>query len=191
MGALGSKHLLGTAYYRQPRPDDAVSLDAAALIDVLSAAPARPAPRVTVLAEPPSGGRSATWRVELDNASAEASDLATLDSNYLEVQLESGRFESVAAGDFWRYEMLAPGPDGALRRTLDDATVLRLYAPVLRPGAKLVSGPLRLAVTPTGAVARLSARFLAPYGQEITFGPEPWPPAAVSATAKAADAGRN
>jgi hypothetical protein len=174
--APGLEHYLGEILYRLPAPADEHSLQPSQLLSALAGEGALPAPRVEIETLSRQGRR---WvvKVILENRTSEPSDLSTLDHNYVELRLAGASLGEVAAGDFLRWGAWAPRGDGELVRVLRGATVLRLFAPVLPAGGRLESGAVELRLTGSGEPRLVvEARFLAHYGREVGFGPEPWPP---------------
>jgi hypothetical protein len=165
---------LGQVFHRLPAPGDQLSLDLPHVVSALTGGPTSPAPQVElqVISTAP---RRWLLSLTLENLNAEPSTLAWLENNYVEVEVSGGVFGAVEAGDFYRWDLLAPGEGGRPVRVYRGATVLRFYAPVLAAGARLGSGPFEVRLAgPSPPRITLSARFLAPYGQEISFGPESW-----------------
>jgi hypothetical protein len=173
--AAGESHL-GELYYRLAHPGEVFSLGVDNLLYETAGQgePPVPRPEVTVETLARAPGRLVV-RVTLTNASGEASELGQVESNFVELRAVGGAFGDVVPGDFHRYDLLSPGPGGALARTIRDPQVLRLFAPLLAPQARLQSGPVALRVAGRElADLQVRATFLASYGAGAEMGPVSW-----------------
>lgn len=168
------KQCLGELYYRLPHPDEALTLGAASLARIGAEDTALPVPRVVVekLGESPA---RVTIQLTLHNDSTEPSDIAHVDSNFVELWAQGGVFADVKEGQFYRYDIYVPAASGQLVRSARNPTVLRLFAPVLPPGASLTSGPIELRTVQGGLTdLQVRASFLAPYGGTAEMKPASW-----------------
>ena len=173
--AAGESHL-GELYYRLGHAGEVFTLAPDNLVDVVEGGDDAPTPRPEVAIETLSraSGRLVV-RVTLTNASGEASEIGQVESNFVELRADGGSFAEIAPGDFFRYDLLQPGPGGELARTIRDPTVLRLFAPLLAPHARLQSGPIELRLRgPQLADLVVRATFLGAYGSSAQMGPASW-----------------
>ncbi|HEV8629284.1 MAG TPA: hypothetical protein VGV61_03135, partial [Thermoanaerobaculia bacterium] len=163
IGSWHLEHCLGELFYRLPHPGEAFTLGADNLAAATGEVPAMPRPRVLVPKLASSPGR-VTVTVVLENPSSEGSDIGQVDSNYIELWAVGGAFGDVRPGQFFRYDLLAPGPGGKLVRARVP-TVLRFFVPVLRAGARIESGPIEVRTVREGLRdLQVRASFLASYG---------------------------
>src|SRR5581483_1550812 len=166
-------HCLGELYYRLPHADEALSLGVTSLTRAATGERSLPDPQVQVTRIGGGVGHEVV-EVTLDNPSAEGSDLGGVDSNFVELQAVGGVFGEAKQGSFYRYDLLAAGPGGKLMRSANPI-LLRLFVPVLAPGAHLVSGPITIRTVRAGlADILVHATFLAPYGGTAEVGPMSW-----------------
>ena len=177
------EHCLGELYYRLPRPGEALTLDAANLARAGGETPALPVPRVTVselVNQPPR----VVVKLTLENASSEGSDVGYVDTNFVEAWVQGGAFTDVKQGQFYRFDEYAPQQNGQLLRTIRNPTVLRLFAPLLPPAAKIESGPIEIR-TVRGGITDLQVRavFIAPYGGTAEMKAASWTQLRPAATA--------
>jgi hypothetical protein len=174
LGTWELQHRLGELYDRLPAPGDTLSLAPENLIRVAAAAgkPA-PQPRVTVLTLSRAPRRTMI-RIVLENASREPSELAQVESNYVELRVVGGGFGRVDPGGFYRYDSFVADPSGRLQRSIRNPPILRLFAPYLGPEERLESGPIevRSARDPEDVIVR--ATFLAPLGGDVELPPVSW-----------------
>ena len=173
LAGLDSPRQLGELYERLPGEEDALSLGPENLVH--AAADARPAPQPRVGIETlRAGARRTVVRVVLENASREPSELAQVESNYVELRAEGGSFGDVELGGFYRYDSFAEGAGGQLQRSIRNPTVVRLFAPYLAPGAWIASGPIEVR-SPRGLGDLLvRSAFLAPYGGSVETPATSW-----------------
>ncbi len=174
--ALDLAHWLGELYYRLPTPTQTYSLGVEGLAVALGARPAQEALFARVEEWKPRGRRH-RLRLSLENSSPEATEIVTLDSNFLEVTVPGGWFESVALGDFERYQLLRKDVDGTLTPTLRRPDILRLYRSILGAGRKVESGIIEVR-TPRGSRGAagppsLGGRFLLASGRYLEISPAP------------------
>jgi hypothetical protein len=158
--ALDLRQRLGDLYYRLPAAADGLSLTYDSLLAALDGREP-PAYQAEVFQE--RGGRQ--LRVRLSNPSEEASGVASVDANYLEIELAAGAFGSVRPGAFSRYQTLLRRAGHEDRTALRSANVLRLFAPVLDGGQTLESGALEVRGGAGKPGWRL--RFLGPEGRIV------------------------
>lgn len=173
--AAGESHL-GELYYRLPHAGESLSLGVDNLLYAAAEGEEPPTPRPQLVVETLSRapGRLVV-RLTLANASGEPSDLGQVESNFVELSAAGGWFGDVAPGEFYRYDLLSPGPGGALARTLRQPRVLRLFAPLLAAQAQLRSGPLEIRFGGRD-LEDLTVRstFLAPYGASVETPATSW-----------------
>jgi hypothetical protein len=164
---------LGELYYRLPPPGDVLSLGAENIVHAAGAERPAPRPQLTITTLAESANRVVV-RLTLENASSEASDLGQVESNFVELRAVGGGFGSIDRGGFYRYDTLAPDERGELRRNIRNPPVLRLFAPVLGPQARLETGPLEIRSRGKLEDLQASASFLAPYGGSAEAPPRSW-----------------
>ena len=173
LAGTGSRHRLGELYERVPPEGDALSLGPENVVH--AASNERPAPQPVVTVEVlASGPRRTVMRVVLENASREASELAQVESNYVELRAVGGGFGDVEHGGFYRYDSFAELPGGGLRRSIRNPTVVRLFAPYLAPGAWIASGPIEVRGPRAIEDVLVRSAFLAPYGGSVETAPRSW-----------------
>ena len=188
LAGLDSPRRLGEVYERLPGEEDALSLGPENLVH--AAAEARPAPQPRVGIETLRGGaRRTVVRVVLENASREPSELAQVESNYVELRAEGGSFGDVELGGFYRYDSFAEGAGGRLQRSIRNPTVVRLFAPYLAPGAWIASGPIEVRSARGLGDLLVRSAFLAPYGGSVETPPTSWRELAPHPTPAAAGGG--
>lgn len=177
VGAHDLPHHLGELFYRLPRADERLSLSLANLLAALGKEPATPRldVQVTLARRTP---RSLVLHVKLLNDSDETTEVAQLDSNFVEIDASGATVGRVDPGQFYRFEMLAKRPDGELVRSFRDAGTLRLYEPVLEAHEAVESGDAELLLRGRDADLTVYATFLLPDGRDVEFGPVPWTPEA-------------
>ena len=157
--ALELRYWLGELFFRMPSPEDAFSLGPEGLAAAFGRLPVEQA-LVGRVEEWRTRGRSYVLRVSVENRLPEATEISTLDSNFLEVTVPGGWFGSVAPGDFHRYQLLRRSADGTLTPTLRRPDVLRLYRPILGAGRKVESGSVAVYLGGGPAEPSLGGRFL-------------------------------
>ncbi len=89
-------------------------------------------------------GSTVQLQAMLRNPGTEATEIAFVDRNFLEVRVPSGRFGRIDPGDFQRYQLLRRSADGSERPSLRNANILRLFEPVLDAGGEVRSGSLEV-----------------------------------------------
>ncbi len=114
-------------------------------------------------------GRGWLVRFTLLNNSSGFSELALLDNNYLEVNVEDGSFGSANPGDFQRFDLLKEIA-GKRERTFRSPDILRLYSPMLEGRQTVVSGDIEV-ITSSAPTFRITGNFLLPEGKDLTIGP--------------------
>jgi hypothetical protein len=168
------EHHLGQLYYRLPHVGDGLTLTADSLARIGAEEPALPDPRIIVTKLGESPGRVIV-KLTLHNASSEASDLAQVDSNLVELWAVGGAFGDVRPGGFYRYDVYVAGSDGKLVRTIRYPTVLRLFAPLLPAGGTIETGPIEVRTVRSGlADLQVRATFMSPYGGSAEIKPTSW-----------------
>lgn len=167
--ALDLSHRLGDLFYRLPKADDPLSVGTAGLLEALSPEPPE-AILVGGLEEVRRSGEGVVLRARVGNPGEEATEVAVVDVNYLQLETSQGRFGAVSLGQFQRYQTLRRDPGGELRPSLRNATVLRLFEPVLEPGQTVTSGEVEVLGAGGAGDVRWSVLYLAGDGGEITEG---------------------
>ncbi|MCB1033206.1 MAG: hypothetical protein KDD47_05165 [Acidobacteria bacterium] len=173
--ALDLSHRLGELYYRLPAAEETYSLS----LDGLAASMegGERSETLPVRVEEWSGrGGTYQLRLSLSNPLPEATEIATLDANYVEVHAKGGAFGTVGMGEFQRFQLLRRDRRGELVPTLRKPDVLRLYRAVLGPGQQVESGTIEVqALGKEPPELRLSGRFLLASGYflEVIEAPEP------------------
>lgn len=167
LGSLELEHRLGNLYYRLPEPEEGLSLTFENLLNGLSPQVSTATPQARLVPE----GRD-RYRVVVENASPEPTDVALLGSNYVELRVEEGSFGQVEPGDFVRWELLRPDRGGELVRTFRGATVLRLYLPYLGPLQRAESGLIQVAGGREDGITA-GGEFMVPGGRTVEVVPAP------------------
>jgi len=141
--ALDLRHRLGDLFYRLPPEQDRLSVGLEGFQEALGSEPMER--RLAVeLKEIRRRGSTKQLQAVLRNPGTEATEIAFVDRNFLEVRVPSGRFGRIDPGDFQRYQLLRGSADGSERPSLRNANILRLFEPVLDAGGELRSGSLEV-----------------------------------------------
>lgn len=173
LGAWGLEHHLGQVYYRLPKEVEAMSLQLDNLWNALDPAPAAPDLRLEATVQRRSG-RGWIFRFAIDNLNGEITDLSLIDNNYLQITAQQGTFYREAGrGDFFRYDLGDPQPDGSFKRNLRP-NAIRFHAPILDGRQRLETGDVELRYARGDPELELEARFLLPDGRSVQFGPYTW-----------------
>lgn len=160
---------IGQLYYRIPNSEERLSFGAESLAAALKM-DSKSLDLSCEVAVQRRTGRGWLVRFSLINSSGGFSELALLDNNFLEVQIESGYFGTKAsAGDFQRYDLLKE-INGNRERTFRSPDILRLYAPMLEGQQQVVSGDIEV-ITSSAPTFRISGSFLLPEGKDLMLGP--------------------
>jgi len=167
--AEGGELCLGMALRSVPTDTDGVSLGPANVAAAFEPGAARPDLQVEV--EQIGGdARRIVVRLRLRNLSAEATELASGELNYVQLGLPSGSLVSVEPGDFAAWEQLWHGHERRTLRALRQADTLRLSAPFVGAGEQLESGRIVLRRRGEGRPAlRTTAHFLLPGGGQLSL----------------------
>lgn len=170
--------LLGQVYDRLPHPGEDLSLSLAEVAATAGAEEPRLDLEVEVV---PQGRDRSRLRLRLTNRGPLTSDVAMLESNYVELHAEGGAtVVSAAAGGFQRYQLQHEGEQVRDMRSLRSADGVRFYLPLSQPGEVVESGTVVLRGAGRGGpVARVSGRFSVPGGGEVELTEHTWPAAAV------------
>ena len=175
LGSRPSRHRLGEVYHRLPAPGERLVLPTESLL--AARAPGRAAPQLEVALELiERAPRRLRLRVRLENRSAESTDLALLNHNYVELNATGALFVRADAGTFQRYQLRRRGVEELTFRTARTADQLRLHLPVLEGRDSAASGPLELRLTGGEPSLVVASRFLLPDGREAGTPPTPWRP---------------
>lgn len=173
LGAWESAHRLGEIYYRLPSADERLSLSAENLIDVLSPSAAQPALELALDVLERSERRW-TVRLTLRNPSSENTEVAFLESNFVELRTTGAILGEVEPGQFQRVEVLF-GEERNTMRAMRQADRVRLYLPLLEGGQEAASGPIELRLAGRTAPALTTrAVFLLPDGRRLELPPQSW-----------------
>ncbi len=173
LGAWESSHRLGEIYYRLPRPSERLSLSAENLIDVLSPSAAQPALELA-LDVLERGDRRWKVRLTLRNPSSENTEVAFLESNFVELRATGAILGEVDPGQFQRVEVLF-GEEKNTMRAMRQADRVRLYLPLLEGGQEAASGPIELRLSGRSAPELTTrAAFLLPDGRRLELAPQSW-----------------
>lgn len=173
LGEAGLAGHLGELYYRAPRPGEGLSLSLGALARVLAGTPAEPRLEVEVL-EPRADGSRLSFRLLVRNAGAQATDVAFLEANYIEVRVPDGVFERVEAGGFRRYAMMQGDHEATHMRAFRRADTARLFVSLLEPGEEVTSGPIIVRGNRGEPRLVLGGRFALPGAVLYDLPPTPW-----------------
>jgi hypothetical protein len=166
VGALPLDHHLGELYYRLAAPEERMSLSLANLIDALALQVATAMPQALVERRGGSAARP-VYRVTVENASDEPTDVILLGSNYVELRTAGGVFGQVDPGDFGRWELLRPDRGGKLVRGFRDATILRLYVSYLEGRQRVVSGAIEVVGQGGEPTVTAGGEFVLPGGRTV------------------------
>lgn len=173
MGAVESPLRLGDIYYRLPRTAERLSLSAENLATVLG--PASAVPQLELEIDRLAKAKE-RWivRAMLRNRSAESSDLAFYDNNYVQVEVDGAVVYDAEPGDFRRVDLFHDGARGTMQ-ALRSANQARFFLPLLEGGQVARSGPIELRLRGDRAPAvRVSASFLLPDGHLLHTDPIEW-----------------
>jgi hypothetical protein len=165
----------GELFYRLPGSDEHLTPSAEELVDALAQAP--PTPELALSVEPiESNSQHWLFRVVLENKRAEASDLAMLDNNFVELSAAGGFLGNIDAGSFHRFDLMRHGSDAVDIAAIRAPERARLYLPVLAGRSRTTSGPIELRLRERNAQVTITASFLLPDGRTITAPSLVWSP---------------
>ncbi len=168
------KSHLGEIYYRQRRPEETLTLSVDQLVAAFGSE--APAPELVVKVEAISSrGSSKRVRIVLENLNGEATDLATIEGNFVELRLSGGHFKYVEPGAFFRYDLLKQADRGEPFRTLNQPDVVRLYKSLVDGFGRVASGPIDIVVRGS-LVMEIDGRFLLPDTRTLKLPLTVWPP---------------
>lgn len=172
VGAWESDRHLGEIYYRLPRPGERLSLSGENLVVVLS--PESSAMELNLALGRTVASRE-VWIVtaRLENRSAESSDLALFDNNYVQLDIEGAIAIDAEPGGFRRVELLRDGERGSMQ-ALRAANQVRLFLPFVEGGQVAESGPITLRLREPNPRLRISASFLLAEGRLFATDPIDW-----------------
>ncbi len=166
-------HYLGSLFYRLPSPEETLSLSAGSLAISLIEPP--PPSRLEVEIVPvKQRGRNWVLKLNLKYSAEQASAVGFIESNFLELVLDGGWFGRVEPGDFQRFQLLTP-KGGSLQPTLHNATILRLFQPILGSGDELTTGHINLRLRGRSQRLSLRSRFHLTDGRTLAVTPQEWP----------------
>jgi hypothetical protein len=168
LGAMDLEHRLGELYYRLPVPGEGLSLGAGGL--AAAARGEQTPPRLEVTAERLGGGRA--LRIELTNRGDEATNVAFLDHNYVEVAVPGGVVTDVDPGRFRRYAVLAGGREAATMAEFRSADGVRLFVTAVDAGETVATGPIAIR---GGGPVTIGGRFLLVDGSVYDLPPQAVP----------------
>lgn len=190
-GAWNLQGLLGQVYFRVPAPGERLSLSVENLLNGLDPTPATPDLGLDVRLQRGTG-HGWLFRMILTNRNGEVTALSLIDSNYVQLRTDRGRFGRVDVGDFYRFVLFRAGEDGSVEQTFREANVLRLHLPLLEGEQSLTSGDIEIRApgSRSGAqpVLTLEAGFILTDGRSLTLGPLTWRRGAVQAASEPAGA---
>jgi len=166
LAELGLSHHLGQLWMRPPRAGEGLAVPVATLADAAAGRPVGPRLELA-LEERSAGGGRRVVRVRLANVGGEATEIAALDANLVELTSPSGTFGRVDPGGFRRYELTREGRRVADARAASRADGLRLYVPRLAPGETVVSGDVEVRGGRGAPRIAAKASFLAPGGTVV------------------------
>lgn len=159
----GPAHHLGELYIRAPRSEERLALSLEALASAAGGEP-RMADLQAELREVRAVRGGLAFRVAVANGGQIDTDVAYLESNYLDVEVPGGVVTSARAGGFQRYERRSGGrPATTDMRSFRNADSVRMFVPMLEAGESVVSGPI--VVRTTSGRVRLGGRFALPSGE--------------------------
>ncbi|HSM52256.1 MAG TPA: hypothetical protein VLA75_12720 [Thermoanaerobaculia bacterium] len=171
-GSWGLARHLGQLYFRLPEPGEVLSLSGAAIAAALEPGPATPELRAEVESLPAPRGRF-RFRIRLRNASDLATEIATLEHNFVALAVPGARVAEVELGEFVRYDLARSDARGERRGVLR-ADEVRLFAPIVEGGAELESGPIELVAGGGTVRVRVALDFLLPDGRVFSPPAEEW-----------------
>lgn len=172
--AASPEHHLGQIYYRRPVLDERFSLAQEGLLKALGTQSSEP--RLEITLEGERRGRGFALRVALRDLGPGDTDVAYVDSNFLQLTAEGASFGDVDLGGFYRYELLRRDSGGDLRPTLRRPDVLRLFRPIMEDGDEVLSGAIELRPEREDPAVTAGASYLLPGGNEISAEPVTWTP---------------
>ncbi len=168
----GYPHHLGQVYYRLTAPDEPLSISLDNILNVLESTTVTPDLTLEAHVQRRTA-RGWLFRFLISNQNGEMTELSTVDSNYLHIAAEGGRFgDEVDTGDFFRYELFRNRSDGTMERTFRNADALRLYIPMIEGQGKMTSGDVEVYMR--NPVLRLTGQFLLTDGRTLEVGPWRW-----------------
>ncbi|MEO8277254.1 MAG: hypothetical protein ABI639_13655 [Thermoanaerobaculia bacterium] len=172
VGASESPLHIGELFFRLPQAGERLSLSVDNLVDVLS--PAAATPQLELAVEKIATSAS-TWkvRVKIANRSSESTDLAFIDSNYVELLARGATIGEIELGDFHRFDLLVDGEKGTIR-SIRQANTVRLNLPLLEENHEAASGAIELKLTQRTPEISISASFLLTDGRTLTIAPQIW-----------------
>lgn len=165
------RHYLGPVVERLARGGESLAFSLDDVVTALGNAPSAPklTPRIVVKSR-----RSDTWVLEvvLANESRQGTDLASMDSNFLQLRVSGGYIGRVVPGDFLRYRFwlkdqeVRPGILGW--REPDE---VRLYTPLV-DGGDTLHAEIEVRTRSSVAALSLGGSFLLPEGRILEL--DPW-----------------
>ncbi len=165
----------GEVFYRLPAAEERFLLSRPQIVGVVQGDAPPASVAVAVVPGPRRGGRQ-QLTVSLQNTGQQATEIASIDHNYVELTAIDGYFSDADRGEFQRYQLLRRGGDGQAQATLRRANVLRLFRPILDLGDRVTSGTIQLTPTGSDPRLRLTAAFLLPDGEVLRMPVEEWRP---------------
>ena len=175
MAAAGFAHYRGEVFYRLLAPEERFLLSRQQLPPILRREKPRPEMIVEVLPQDSRGGRH-RFQVAVVNTGQQATEIASIDHNFLELTALDAYFSDADRGQFQRYQLLSRGGDGQVRATLRQARVLRFFRPILDLGDRVTSGSIRITAAGSDPRVRVGGSFLLPDGEIFTIPAQEWRP---------------
>jgi hypothetical protein len=169
----------GQLYYRLPLPDEVLTPSVEILAAALSPTEEEPRLEVEVVPVATEGDRRRV-RLVLRNPTVRTSELIFLDANHLDLEVSGAVIQSAEPGDFQRYQLLRADARGELSVSLRQAHLLRLFRPILEPGAEVSTGDIVLRRTSGPLELLPRASFLLPDGSPLESSTEVWTPDSVA-----------
>jgi len=171
-GAWQLPHLLGTVYYRVPRPRERLSLTPDNIIAALEPTPATPVLTLETQIQRATG-RGYLFRFAVVNRSAEMTELSVLDNNILQIETDRGTIGRVQTGDFERFGFFDRQADGSLAPTFRQSRIIQLHLPILEGAQTAHSGDIEILARGEPTL-RLEAWFILPDGRTLRLEPQRW-----------------
>jgi hypothetical protein len=175
LAAAGMEHHRGTVFYRLPAPEERFLLHRSQMEGILGGEAPQAAVAATVESQG-SRGRRHRLAVTLKNSGQRATEIASIDHNFVELTAVDGYFSDARPGEFQRYQLLNRGPGGEVRPSIRQPDVVRLFRPILDLGDTVTSGTLQLTATGPDPHLRVTALFLLPEGELIRMPIAEWRP---------------
>lgn len=175
LSARDLEYWQGQLYFRRPTAEEELTPSVEVLTAALSPTEEDPRLEVEVVPVVTEGDRLRV-RLVLRNPTVRTSELIFLDANHLDLDVSGAVILSAEPGDFQRYQLLRADARGELSVSLRQAHLLRLFRPILEPGAEVSTGDIVLRRTSGPLELMPRASFLLPDGSPLESRAQVWNP---------------